>query len=108
MNVVDFEDVLLVLSVRPALEELMVDWLMAWRRDAGFSSMRVAEHNARHDHLTPAEQVTGTQTRVQFQVRVPREQQDELLAAARESFAGADVHYWVLPLLGGGDLRRDA
>jgi hypothetical protein len=107
MKLSDFGDVLLVLSVRPALEEAVVDWLLAWRGDTGFSSTRVAEHHARHEHLTPAEQVKGRQARVQFQVRAPGERLDELLAALRESFAGADVHYWVLPLLDGGHLHAD-
>jgi len=103
----DFDDVLLVLSVRPALEEPVVDWLLAWQGDSGFSSTRVDEHNAGHEQLTPAEQVRGRQTRVQFQVRLPAERLDALLAAARADFGAADVHYWVLPLLDGGHLHGD-
>jgi len=107
MTGVAFDDVLLVLSVRPALEEPVVDWLLAWQGDSGFSSIRVEEHNARHDQLTPAEQVRGRQTRVQFQLRLPAERLDALLTAARQTFGGADFNYWVLPLLDGGHLRGD-
>lgn len=102
----DWPQVLLVLSVRPALEEPVVDWLLAWQGDSGFSRVRVEEHNAEHEHLSAAEQVKGRQARVQFQVRLPTERLQELLDHARETFGGADVHYWVLPVLDSGDLRR--
>ena len=100
----EFQDVLLVLSVRPALEEPMVDWLLTWRGDTGFTRVLVEEHSAEHGHLSAAEQVKGRQRRVQFQVRMPGEGLDALLTSAREQFGSADVHYWVLPLLDGGHL----
>ncbi|NBC23701.1 MAG: DUF3240 domain-containing protein [Gammaproteobacteria bacterium] len=99
-----FQDVLVVVSVRPALEEPMVDWLLGWRGDTGFSRVVVEEHSAQHEHMTTAELVKGRQRRVQFQIRMPAAELDALLTSAREQFGGADVHYWVLPLLDGGHL----
>ncbi len=111
MDMNDFTDVLLVLSVRPALEEPVVDWLLAWRGDHGFSRVAVEEHSARHEELSAAEQVRGRQSRLQFQVRIPAAQLDDLIGSARREFGGADVGYWVLPLLRSGHLadeRSDA
>lgn len=99
-----FGDVLLVLSVRPALEEAVVDWLLAWRGDTGFSRVLVDEHSAEHRHLSAAEQVRGRQRRLQFQIRMPADGLERMLDAARQEFGNADVHYWVLPLLDGGHL----
>lgn len=100
----DFTDVLLVISVRPALEEPVVDWLLAWRGEHGFSRVAVQEHSARHEELSAAEQVRGRQSRLQFQVRIPAGQLDALIDSARSEFGGADVGYWVLPLLRSGHL----
>jgi hypothetical protein len=105
MNTGGFHDLLVVFSVRPALEEPMVDWLLAWGGDNGFTSLRVEEHDSGDRPLTTAEQVRGRQTRVQFQVRVSAATLAGLLSEARKEFAGADVHYWVLPLLEGGPLQ---
>ena len=108
MNTDRFDDLLLVFSVRPALEEPMVDWLLARGGDSGFTSLRVEEHDPGNSLLTTAEQVKGRQTRLQFQVRVPEAALEALLAEARAAFGGADVHYWVLPLLQGGPLRGES
>ena len=104
MSTHEFADVLLVLSVRLGLEEPVVDWLLAWRGDHGFSRVAVEEHSARHEELTAAEQVRGRQNRLQFQVRIPAAQLDDLIDSARREFGGADVGYWVLPLLRSGHL----
>lgn len=106
-DVHEFRDVLLVISVPPALEELVVDWLLVWRGDSGFSRVIVEEHSARHEHLTAAEQVKGRQRRVQFQIRMPGDGLEALLASARGEFTNADVHYWVLPMLEGGHLSGE-
>ncbi len=107
LNTPAFQDVLLVLSVRPALEEVVVDWLLGWRGDSGFSRVMVEEHSAQHQHLTAAEQVKGRQRRVQFQIRMPAAGLEALLASARQQFGAADVHYWVLPMLEGGHLHAE-
>lgn len=96
--------VMVVLSVRPALEEPIVDWLLAWNGGCDFSRLEVAEHSASHEHLNAAERVLGRQKRLQFELRLPAQELDALLASARSRFGGADVHYWILPLLGEGIL----
>lgn len=92
---------LVVLTTAPALEETVIDWLLGRSEGAGFTSLPVSGHSARHEGLTLTEQVRGRQRRVQFQVHMPLPDVDGFLAAAREQFRGTDVHYWVLPIMGG-------
>lgn len=100
------DEILLVLSVRPALEELIVDWLLAIPGGRDFNRVQVEEHSAQHEHLTAAEQVAGRQSRLQFQLRLRAGELEALLASVQEQFGGADIHYWVLPLLASGHMTE--
>jgi len=102
MNAQGFHQMLVVLNVPVALEETVVDWLMARPGGGGFTSIPVAGHAAREDHLSPAEKVSGRQRRLQFQVQIDADSIDEFLDGARQALGRADVHYWVLPILSGG------
>ena len=104
MNAANYPEVLVVLSVAPALEEPVIDWLLARPESSGFPSSQAFGHSARNEHLTPREQVTGRQRRAQFQVAMQGGELDAFLAAARQMFAGADFHYWVLPVIAEGRL----
>ena len=95
------EDVLVVLNILPALEERIVDFLLA-RRGAGFTSFPVSGHSTRHEGLSAAEQVTGQQRRQQFSVQMPADSVDGFLAELRGSLGAADVRFWVLPVLRSG------
>lgn len=95
-------DVLVVLSASPALEEVVIDWLISRPGSAGFTSLTASGHGSRHDRLSPAEQVAGRQRRVQFQVSLPHAGLQEFLESARREFAGTDLYYWVLPVLAAG------
>ena len=99
---------LVVLTAAPALEEPLIDWLLDRGGNAGFTSIPVSGHSARHDGLTLTEQVRGRQRRVQFQVHMPVDAVDAFLADARAAFGGTDLHYWVLPIMGGRRLGPDA
>lgn len=104
MNDVSHAQVLAVITCPPSLEIELVDWLLSQDRGAGFSSASVNGHSTRHDHLSIAEQVSGRQRRVQFQVQLSNELIDDFLESLKREFAGADLHYWIVPLLAGGHL----
>lgn len=57
--------------------------------------------------IRAAEQVSGRQQRYQFQVQMPARRTDDFLAGLREAFTGADIRYWIMPVLAGGSLRRN-
>ncbi|HSH28338.1 MAG TPA: DUF3240 family protein [Thiohalobacter sp.] len=96
---------LLVLSAPPALEEALIDWLLEHGEGAGFTSQPVSGHSSRHNHLSLAEQVSGRQRRVQFQIHAGAERIAALLQGVRRDFTGSDIHYWVTPLVMYGHLE---
>jgi hypothetical protein len=96
------QEVLVVLSASPALEEVVIDWLIGRPGSAGFTSLAASGHGSRHQALSSTEQVAGRQKRVQFQVILPQAGLREFLQSARQEFAGTDLHYWVLPVLASG------
>ena len=98
------EQVLIVITSPPSLESELVDWLLSQHGGTGFSSSTVNGHSTRHDHLSIAEQVSGRQRRLQFQVQLAGDRLDEFLAGLTSEFAAADLHYWVTPVLAGGHL----
>lgn len=100
-----FDQALVVLNVPPSLEEAIIDWLLARQDGAGFTSIAASGHSACHQGLSAAEQVSGRQRRLQFQIQMRTESVDAFLASARATFGTADVHYWVLPMSTGGHLN---
>jgi hypothetical protein len=104
MQQTDATWILLVITSPPTLESQLVDWLLSENGGTGFSSTTVSGHSAQHGHLSIAEQVRGQQKRLQFQVQIRDNQLDTMLAHLQAEFAGADLHYWVIPLLAGGHL----
>ncbi|BCO32821.1 hypothetical protein TspCOW1_29240 [Thiohalobacter sp. COW1] len=96
---------LLVLTAPPALEEALIDWLLEHGEGAGFTTQPVSGHSSRHGQLSLAEQVSGRQRRVQFQVHAGSERIEHLLQGLRRDFNGSDVHYWVAPLVMSGHLE---
>ncbi|MCP5145083.1 MAG: DUF3240 family protein [Gammaproteobacteria bacterium] len=99
----NFHQVLVVLTVPGELEEAIVDWLLE-HGPGGFTTCPVRGHGADAARLTLAEQVSGRQRRLQFQVQIDGEACSSFLSGLRASLPGADIHYWVLPVLGGGSL----
>lgn len=95
----EVEQVLVVITTAPHLEEPMIDWLLANEQQTGFTSMPVYGHSSRHDHLSTAEQVSGRQRRLQFQVQLEVARARSFVREFREQFAGADLHYWIQPLM---------
>ncbi len=98
------QECLLIIVTTPALEESLVDWLLARDELSGFSSTRIDGHGSRQTELSLAEQVMGRQRKVMFHVHTDCEAVTQLLSLLRTDFAGAGLHYWVMPLLDAGKI----
>ena len=90
---------LVTLNIPPSLEEMMVDILLMLETEHGFSSFPVNAHHHVNKGLSLAEQVTGRQKRVRFQMYVPVDKLPALLAQLRQDFSGSGIQYWVLPVI---------
>jgi hypothetical protein len=91
--------VLVTLNAPPALEEGIVDWLLEREEAPGFTSCSVHGHGTHHEDLSVAEQVSGRQRRVEFRVEVETAMLEGFSAALTEDFAGADLYFFVVPVL---------
>lgn len=95
---------LLVITVPPSLEDTLADWLIGQEPSAGFSSTSVNGHGEGHEGYTLAEQVRGSRRNIQFQIQTTQLHAREMLASMEREFGHAELHYWIMPLLGGGRL----
>ena len=95
---------LVVLNVAPALEESLVDWLLARQDTIGFTTVAASGHSAAHHDFTAAEQVKGRKRQVQFQIQLPAGELNTFLREARARFPGADIYFWAVPVLSAGHL----
>ena len=93
---------LVTLTAPPSIEESLVDWLLEFTDQAGFSSQRADGHSSRLEGLSLAEQVAGRKSQVRFQLHLPGEQLPRFMDALKKDFGGAGLHYWVAPLLDAG------
>jgi len=91
--------VVVTINVPPALEEVIVDWLLARDSVTGFTSYRAYGHASAHDHLSIAEQVSGRQRRLEFRVALPEAALDVFLSDLADRFSGADLFYVATPVL---------
>lgn len=108
MSTGNFGSFVVALNVAPALEERVVDWLLEREDSLGFTSYAANGHGRSHEHLSVAEQVSGRQRRLEFHVEVPAESVDSFVAGLSAAFGGADVYYFVLPVIRSGHLREIA
>jgi hypothetical protein len=95
--------VIVTLNIVPALEERVVDWLLS-RDDGGFTSRAAHGHSSRHDLLSAAEQVSGRQRRLEFEVELRSTALDGFIADLSDAFTNADLYYSVVPVLRSGHL----
>jgi hypothetical protein len=95
----------MTLSVPPAVEERLVDWLLGRDDVAAFTSHTTHAHGSPSRELSVAEQVSGRQRRVELRLELPAARVDEWLGALAADFGGADVEYFVSPILRSGRLR---
>lgn len=100
------DQVMVVLTTSPALQEPVVDWLLEHLDGGGFTGVPVSGHSSRLEGLSPVEKVSGRQHRYQFQIQMPADAAGVFLEGLRGAFSGADIHYWMMPVIAGGSLRR--
>jgi Protein of unknown function (DUF3240) len=96
------KEYLVTLNIPPSLEEMMVDSLLMLEAEHGFSSLPVSAHHHDNKGLSLAEQVTGRQKRIRFQMYVPVQDLPALLEQLRQDFSGSGIQYWVLPVIENG------
>ena len=92
----------LILTIPPSLEDDLVDYLLSLEAVGGFTSYPVHGHGENRQ-LSIAEQVTGRQKRVQFELILPSDKLEAVLAGLREQ-VGSDTFYWHQDVNGGGHL----
>ncbi|WP_031434171.1 DUF3240 family protein [Methylomarinum vadi] len=93
---------LITLNVPPSLEEAVVDCLLTFESEHGFSSLPVSAHDHRNEGLSLAEQVTGRQRKIRFQMYIDKNDLSALLEKLKADFSGAGIHYWVMPVIENG------
>ncbi|WP_349432033.1 DUF3240 family protein [Methylomarinum sp. Ch1-1] len=96
------QEFLITLNVPPSLEEAIVDCLLTFESEHGFSSLPVSAHDHRNEGLSVAEQVGGRQKKVRFQMYIEKQALSALIDRLRADFAGAGIHYWVMPVIENG------
>jgi hypothetical protein len=94
--------VAVTLSVTPALEERIIDWLLGREDSATFTAYATYAHGGAGGDLSVAEQVSGRQRRVELRVELAAAALDAWLAALAERFGGAVISYLVTPVLRSG------
>lgn len=90
--------VLALVTVPPAVEEVLIDVLLTELATSAFSSVAAHGHGAKPEHLSLAEQVTGRRRQVQFQIELAESDLAELRAALETALPGGDYHCCFLPL----------
>ena len=93
------KEYLVTLNIPPSLEEMMVDSLLILEIEHGFSSFPVSAHHHVNKGLSLAEQVTGRQKRIRFQMYVPVQELPAVLKQLCQEFSGSGIQYWVLPVI---------
>ncbi|WP_411726082.1 DUF3240 family protein [Methyloglobulus sp.] len=93
------KDCLVILNAPSSLEEAVVDCLLTLESEHGFSSFPVNVHHHENKGLSLAEQVSGRQKQVCFQIHIDEDGTGLLLKRLKEEFSGAGIQYWVLPVL---------
>ncbi len=96
------ETYLLTLIADPGLEESLVDWLLRYEAQYGFTSSRIDGHSSQLNGLTLAEQVAGRKRQIRFQMGVDERELTFLLERLRSDFPGSGIQYWVVPVIAGG------
>jgi hypothetical protein len=95
---------LLTLVIPPALEDVLVDWLLSQPSVQAFTSQPVYGHSNRPDGLSHAEQVSGRKKKIRFELHLPEQDLHVILGELKKEFPERNIHYWILPLFDAGKI----
>jgi len=98
--------VAVTLTLAPALEERIIDWLLGRQDVETFTGYTTYAHGSTGGDLSVAEQVSGRRRRVEIRIELHAQALDAWLAELSAAFGGADVSYFVAPILRSGRLHR--
>ena len=98
------EEYQITLNVPLSIEEAIVDCLLGFESEYGFSSLPVSSHDHRNTGLSLAEQVTGRQRKIRFEMYLEKSDLEQLLNRLRSEFGGSGITYRILPVLQSGSL----
>jgi hypothetical protein len=95
---------LLAILADTGVRSTLIDWLLNYSEDMVFSSMPVEWHGIDPTHFSVAEQVTGRQNKLLFHVQTSMGEAHRLRERLAEAFSGAQLRYWIQPVLEAGML----
>jgi hypothetical protein len=98
------KDRLVILNAPSSLEEAVVDCLLTLESEHGFSSFPVNVHHHENKGLSLAEQVTGRQKQICFQLHIDEAGANLLLKRLQAEFSGAGIQCWVIPMDGHSEI----
>lgn len=81
-----------------ALEEPLLDLLLAHLEDGVFTSTPTFSHGTPPERMSGREQVMGRSRSIQIQALVTAEQLAALTALLAQRFGGTELRYWVCAL----------
>lgn len=96
------KEYLVTINVPPSLQETIVDSLLLLEEELGFCSFTVNAHHHENKGLSLAEQVTGQQKRLRFQMYIDENDLDVLINQLTQEFSGSGIQYWVIPVICSG------
>jgi len=94
----------LTLLVPSALKAPMLDALLMAAPANLISSAPAAVHGLSDQAMSTSEQVLAMVGMTQVQVFLALADSDQVVASLGRQFAGSGVRYWLVPVLGGGEL----
>jgi Protein of unknown function (DUF3240) len=96
------------LVIAPAVEDMVVDWLLSDAPTRGFTCTPAFGHGETPDRMSTTEKIAGRVRRVQIQILcTTRAEADGLLERLAATFPKVAIHYWIQPVLEHGRLRTE-
>ena len=100
----EVEPCLLVIISDLAIRNSLVDWLLSYQNELVFTSATIDCYGLDPKSLNLAEQVTGRQRTLEFQIQTTVEMARDICKELRLAFPGAHLRYWIQPVLETGYL----
>ncbi|MCF6203205.1 MAG: DUF3240 family protein [Methylococcaceae bacterium] len=96
------EEFMFTLNAPTSLEESIVDCLLIFEAEHGFETTSINAHDHRNEGLSLAEQVTGRERKIRFQMTLKKQNLAKLINRLKADFSGSGINYWVTPIVDKG------